>query len=109
MDMEMIHGLASVRFTVNHKPGAFFSTPLFLSQGLGFMEHPSYKEGVGNFQLHDIRNMLFGNYQEMNRPLRRYILKSQDLLILIQFLSRYYARSDVTKNTVTHIRRSIPY
>jgi hypothetical protein len=90
MDMEVIHGLTSVRFTINHKPGAFFRAPLFNRQRLRFMEHPSNQEAVCWFQFHDSGDMLFRDYQEMNRPLGGHITESQDFIILIEFLSRYF-------------------
>ena len=100
--MEVIHGLSAIGFTVDHKTGALFSATEFSRQFLGLVKQVSCKGNVLLFQFHDIPNMPLRDHKKMYRRLRSYVVKSQDILILIDLPARYLTLYNLTKNTIIH-------
>jgi hypothetical protein len=102
MDMEMIHRLAPVGFTVDHKAGPLFGAALFHGQLLGLKEQIAQKAAVRGVHLHDIPDMLFGDYQKMNRPLGGNVVESQHPVIFVNFPTGNFPGDNFTKNAVAH-------
>jgi hypothetical protein len=102
MDMKVIHGLPAVRFAVNNKAGALPGAALSGRKFPGLVENPAQQSRVTIPKLHDVRNVLFGDYQKMNRRLGGNIVKGENLLVLKDLPGRNFALYDSTKNTVTH-------
>lgn len=70
VDVDMIHGLHSVRFTVNDDAAALFGAALSGEQGLRPVEELAQKGAVFRPGFHDIGYMPFGDHQKMKRGLR---------------------------------------
>ena len=102
MDVKMIHGLPAIGLAVNDKAGALLGAALSGRKFPGLVEDPAQQGRVTVPKLHDVRDVLFGDYQKMNRRLGGNIVKGENLFVLKDLPGRNFAFYDSTKNTVTH-------
>jgi hypothetical protein len=106
MDMEVIHGLPSVGFTVDDKAGAFPGAALFRGEFLGRIEKPSQQGSAVVPKFHDIRDMLFGDHQKMDRRLGGGVVEGENILVLEDLPGGDFAFYDSAKNTIAHGNQS---
>jgi len=64
-------------------------------------KQPPQEVAVFRGDFHDVGDVLFGNYQQVHGGLRSYIVKSQDIVIFVYLVRRYFTCNDFTKNTIT--------
>jgi hypothetical protein len=102
MDVEVIHGLPAVGFTVNHKPGSPFGAAQFDRDFPGLVEKTPHQGDIPRFRFHDVPYVFSGDHQEMYRRLGGNVVKGQDVIILKNLLAGNFARGNLTKNTITH-------
>jgi hypothetical protein len=100
--VEVIHGLAAVSLTVDHKPGAPFDAAQFRRKLLGLKEDASQQGLVPALQFHDVPDVPFGNDKKMNRSLGRDVVKGQKLVIFVDLFRRNFTGRYFTENTITH-------
>jgi hypothetical protein len=82
VDVEVIHGLPAVGFAVDDKAGAFFGAALSGGEFLGLVEQPA-QQGRAVFPgFHDVRDVFFGDYQEMDRRLGGGVVEGEHVLVL---------------------------
>jgi hypothetical protein len=79
--MKVIHGLPAVGLAVDDKAGAFFGAALPGGEFLGCIEKPAQQGGAAVPKLHDIRDVLFGDHQKMDRRLGGGIVEGENILV----------------------------
>jgi len=102
MAVEVVHGLAAVRFAVDDKPCTLFGAAVTRGKFLGLEKQPSQKGRVGGVQFHYVFDVLFGNHQKMYRRLGVYVIKGKQFIILIQLFGGDFSLNDFAEDTITH-------
>jgi hypothetical protein len=102
MDVEMIHRLPAVGLAVDYKPGAFFAASQLYRQFPRRINELPGQSRVAFRYFHDIPDVLFGNYQKVNRRLRRGVMEREDFVILENFFGGNFSPCDFTENAVIH-------
>jgi hypothetical protein len=97
MNVEVIHRLAAVLLTVNHKPRALFSAAFAEGQFFGFGKKLSQQNSVG-FQYGG--DVLFGDHQEVKGSLGMYVVEGQKFVVFVEFFTGDFPCDNFTKNTV---------
>jgi hypothetical protein len=84
--VEMINGLSSIGFTVDHKTRSLFATALGLREFLGFHKEAPQKPRIGTFSFHDVPYMPLWYNKEMHRRLGCDVVESEEFIILVNLL-----------------------
>jgi hypothetical protein len=86
VQVEVIHGLSSVSFAVDHEACAFFPAAFPNGKFLRLEKEAAQKARVCGNGFHDARNVPFGDYQEVNRGSGVNIAEGEEFIVFVDFL-----------------------
>lgn len=75
---------------------------IFLSQLLCYKDHISHEPGIFFFQIVDGRYHFFRNDQNVNISLRIDVIESNDLIIFVNNICRYFPVDYLTEKCLAH-------
>lgn len=100
MEMDVEHGLSSIKAVVDDHPITALIETFLRSYGLGNKEEMANKFAVRNGYAVDVSNMFFWHNKRVNRRLGIEVLEGDCVLVLMENRCRDFFLDDLAKNTV---------
>jgi len=100
--VEVAHGLSAIAFAIKDEARAPVGAAELLRELLGFEDHAADQGAILGIELHEARDVLFGDDEEMNRGLRRYVVEGEHFVVLINRARGDFAAGDLAEDAVGH-------
>lgn len=100
MEMDVEHGLSSIKAVVDDHPITALIETLLRSYGLGNKEEVANEFTVCNGDAVDVSDMFFWHNKRVNRRLGIEVLEGDCVLILVEKCCRDFFLDDLAKKTV---------